>query len=135
VLLVVVGTVIGVGAAVRRSEPYGALFKVFANDTSAGSSCATRRAVPLIVLGSRVCFAAGVALATRRGAACVVIALAIVAFLPVWRVGYLPDSVAPNDIPRTGTMQPTLCNATVTRPRSRSPEPLFRLSWGNTIGR
>jgi arabinofuranan 3-O-arabinosyltransferase len=106
VLLVVVGTVIGVGAfPYSDSTPYGALFKIFANDTSAGLALRnTPRVVPLIVLGLAGLLGAGVtAFSDRRQqfvSAIVIGALVLVAFLPVWKLGYLSGSVARGgDIP------------------------------------
>jgi hypothetical protein len=98
VLLLAVGTLIAVGAwPYADPSPYGALFKVF-NETSAGLALRnTPRAVPLIVLALAGLLAAAVsALAARRRevlAAGVVIALALLAFLPVWRYGYLSGGV------------------------------------------
>ncbi len=94
VLLLAIGTVIAVGAfPYANPSPYGAVFKAF-NETSAGLALRnTPRAVPLIVLAFAGLLAAAVsALAARRRevlAAGVVVALALVAFLPVWRFGYL----------------------------------------------
>ncbi|HXY94061.1 MAG TPA: alpha-(1-_3)-arabinofuranosyltransferase family protein [Acidimicrobiia bacterium] len=99
-VLVVVGTVVGVGAfPYANSTPYGALFKIFANDTSAGLALRnTPRVVPVVVLGLAGLLAAGVgALSSHRQqlvAAGVVVALALVAFLPVWRFGYLSGGVS-----------------------------------------
>ena len=55
VLLVVVGTVVSIGAwPYDDPSPYGALFKWFAGDTAAGLALRnTPRAVPLLVLGPR----------------------------------------------------------------------------------
>ncbi|MEX1007227.1 MAG: alpha-(1-_3)-arabinofuranosyltransferase family protein [Acidimicrobiia bacterium] len=104
-VLVVVGTVIGVGAwPYDNPSPYGALFKAF-NDTAAGLALRnTARVVPLIVLGLAGLLAAGVtALRSRRHelvAAAVVGALTLAALIPVWRVGYLSRHLdRPNDIP------------------------------------
>ena len=105
VALVVVGTVVGVGAwPYDDPSPYGALFKAF-NETAAGLALRnTGRVVPLVVLGLAGLLAAGVAsLRSRRrelAAAAVVGALAVVALLPVWRVGYLSARLErSNDIP------------------------------------
>jgi hypothetical protein len=105
-LLVVIGTVLAVGAwPYDDSTPFGALFKVFANDTAAGLAMRnTGRVVPLVVLGLAGLLAAGItALGTPRReliAAIVVGALAFAALLPVWRVGYLSRHLErPNDIP------------------------------------
>ncbi len=69
VLLVIVGTVVSVGAwPYDNPSPYGGVFKTFA-DTAAGLALRnTPRAVPLIVLGLAGLLAAGVAaLAPRFG--------------------------------------------------------------------
>ena len=104
--LVVVGTVVGVGAwPYDDPSAYGSVFKWFANDTAAGLALRnTPRVVPVIVLGLAGLLAAGVgALAPRRRdwlAAAAVVILVALAFAPVWRYGYLSDGVrAPNDIP------------------------------------
>jgi arabinofuranan 3-O-arabinosyltransferase len=104
-LLVVVGTVVGVGAwPYDDPSPYGALFKSF-GDTAAGLALRnTPRVVPLIVLGIAALLAAGLgALSSRRQevvAACVVGTLALVAFVPVWRLGYFSGGVdRANDVP------------------------------------
>ena len=76
VLLVVVGTVVGVGAwPYDDPSPYGALFKVFTNDTAAGLALRnTGRVVPLVVLGLAALLAAGVsALGTPRRELCAAI--------------------------------------------------------------
>ena len=105
-LLVVVGAVLAVGAwPYDDSTPFGALFKVFANDTAAGLALRnTSRVVPLVVLGLAGLLAAGVtALGTPRReliGMVVVGALAVAVLLPVWRVGYLSQHLErPNDIP------------------------------------
>jgi arabinofuranan 3-O-arabinosyltransferase len=104
--LVVVGTVVGVGAwPYDDPSAYGTVFKWFANDTAAGLALRnTPRVVPVLVLGLAGLLAAGVgALAPRRRdwiAAAVVVVLVAIAFAPVWRYGYLSDGVArANDIP------------------------------------
>ena len=104
--LVVVGTVVGVGAwPYDDPSAYGSVFKWFANDTAAGLALRnTPRVVPVIVLGLAGLLAAGVgALAPRRRdwfAAAAVVILVAIAFAPVWRYGYLSDGVArANDIP------------------------------------
>ncbi len=95
VLLVVVGTVVSVGAwPYDDPSPYGALFKWFAGDTAAGLALRnTPRAVPLLVLGLAGLAAAGVsALAPRLGSlwpAVLVGLLACAALLPVAANGYL----------------------------------------------
>ena len=99
VLLVVVGTVIGVGAwPFDDPSAYGRLFRAFSDGTTVGLSLRnTPRVVPIIVLGLAGLLAAGVgALAPRwreLGGIAVVGALVLVAFLPVWRVGYFSSGL------------------------------------------
>ncbi len=129
VLLVVVGTVVSVGAwPYDDPSPYGRLFKWFAGDTAAGLALRnTPRAVPLLVLGLAGLVAAGVAaLAPRLGGlwpTVVVGVLACLAFVPVWRNGYLSrTSTAPKTFPRTGRTRSPRCSARATRRAcSRSP--------------
>ena len=104
--LVVVGTVVGVGAwPYDDPSVYGRVFKWFANDTAAGLALRnTPRVVPILVLGLAGLLAAGVgALASRRLdwlAAAAVVLLVAIAFGPVWRDGYLSDGVLrADDIP------------------------------------
>jgi arabinofuranan 3-O-arabinosyltransferase len=96
VAIIVVGTIVGVGAwPYDDPSPIGQLFK----DGSIGSSIAlalrnTPRVVPIIVLGVAGLLGAGVSAFNRQrrlelGAAVLVGAVAIGAFLPVWREGYL----------------------------------------------
>jgi arabinofuranan 3-O-arabinosyltransferase len=107
VVLLVVGTIVGVGAwPYDDPSPIGQLFK----DGSISSALAlafrnTPRVVPVIVLGVAALIGAGVAALDRRrayqvGAAVAVGAVAVAAFLPVWRTGYLSDHVdRPEDVP------------------------------------
>ena len=94
-LLVIVGTVVSVGAW-PYDDPswYGGLFKWFASDTAAGLALRnTPRAVPLLVLGLAGLIAAGVAvLSPRLGpiAPTVVVGLLVcLAIVPVWSNGFL----------------------------------------------
>jgi arabinofuranan 3-O-arabinosyltransferase len=105
-LLVVVGTVVGVGAwPYDDPSPLGSLFKSFANTTSAGLALRnTPRVVPIIVLGLAGVLAAGITALGERSrtifAAAVVVALAVVALLPVWQLGYLSGpQQGPESIP------------------------------------
>lgn len=97
VVLIVVGTVVGVGAwPFDDPSPYGRLFKVLAGESSLFLALRnTPRVVPLIVLGMAGLLAAGVsALVVRRRqlvAAGVVIALAVLALTPVLRHGFLSE--------------------------------------------
>src|SRR5439155_5372215 len=106
VVLVLVGTVVGVGAwPFHHPSWYGQLFKAFANGTSLGLALRnTPRVAPVIVLGLAGLFAGGVAaLASRRTeviAAVVVGALAAAVLIPVWRVGFLSRHLErPEEIP------------------------------------
>jgi arabinofuranan 3-O-arabinosyltransferase len=109
-LLVVVGTVVGVGAwPYDNPSVYGQVFKAFANGTSVGLALRnTPRVVPLIVLGFAGLLAAGVsAVATRLGSrwreivsAAVVITIAAAGFAPVWRDGYFSSRLLrPGNVP------------------------------------
>jgi arabinofuranan 3-O-arabinosyltransferase len=104
VALVVVGTLVGVGAwPYDDPSPVGSLFKSLAGRNGPIEAIRnTPRVVPVIVLGLAGLIAAGVsALAKRRVleisaavAVCIVVALA---FLPVWRHGYLSDRILRDD--------------------------------------
>lgn len=96
IALVVVGTVVGVGAwPFDHPSPLGSLFKDLASGSALGLALRnTPRVVPVIVLGIAGLLAAGVsALAVRRRlevvAAAVVSVLVVIAFVPVWQHGYL----------------------------------------------
>ncbi len=105
-LCIVVGTVVGVGAwPYDDTTLWGALWKRFTTDTSAGLALRNSpRVVPVVVLGVAGLVGAGVgafrpAVARRVAALAVAVVLAL-AFLPVWRNGYLTPGVErPNDIP------------------------------------
>ena len=105
-LLVVVGTVISVGAwPFDDATPYGQAWKAFTTDTSLGMAFRNSpRAVPLVVLGFAAMLAAAVAAIPRRtwsrvGAGTVVV-LALGALLPVWQDGYLSDGHdRPEEVP------------------------------------
>ena len=118
-LLVVVGTIIGVGAwPYDDPSVYGRVFKAFANNTSAGLALRnTARVAPVIVLGLAGLLAAGVgALATvtatrmrwkappwpspELAGGVLVGLLAFAALAPVWSVGFLSTGVSrPEDVP------------------------------------
>ncbi len=119
--LVVVGTVIGVGAwPYNDPSPYGSVFKTFANDSSIGLAFRnTARVAPVIVLGLAGLLAAAVsALATwrpsprwhlPRGATptriavvsgIVVVLVAFAALSPVWKIGFMSEGVSrPETLP------------------------------------
>lgn len=105
-LLVIVGTILGVGAwPYDDPTPYGRVWKAFASGSSLGLALRnTPRVVPVLVLGFAGLLAAAVgAIASRRVqvvAALAVVAFAFAALLPVWQVGYLTTGVErPNDVP------------------------------------
>ena len=106
-LLVVVGTLVGVGAwPYDDPSPYGSLWKSFANDSSLGLALRnTSRVAPVIVLGIAGLLAAAVGSirvrALEAATAVVVAFLAFGALVPVWQGGgYLSRNVLrPNSIP------------------------------------
>ncbi len=104
--LIVVGTIVGVGAwPYEDPSLIGRAFKAFATGSSAGLALRnTPRVVPVIVLGIAGLLAAGItALAARPRvlvAGGTVIAITLLAFLPVWRLGYFSEhNLEPEDIP------------------------------------
>jgi arabinofuranan 3-O-arabinosyltransferase len=94
VMLVVVGTIVGVGAwPYRDPSPFGRAFRALAEGTAVGNSFRnTPRVVPVLVLGLAALLGAGVSVLTPKwrelGGAAVVGLLALVALWPVWSVGY-----------------------------------------------
>jgi arabinofuranan 3-O-arabinosyltransferase len=105
-LLVVVGTVVAVGAwPYDDPSPYGAAWTSFTEDTSVGLALRnTPRAVPVVVLGMSGLLAAAVgAIGDRHrrwGAAGAVSLLAVGGLLPVWEEGFLSDGVErPEELP------------------------------------
>jgi hypothetical protein len=105
-LCIVVGTVIGVGAwPYGQSSAWGELWKRFTSDASAGLALRNSpRVVPVVVLGVAGLVGAGVSairpdVLRRLGAVAVAVVVAL-AFLPVWRDGYLTPGVErPEEIP------------------------------------
>jgi arabinofuranan 3-O-arabinosyltransferase len=99
VLLVVVGTIVGVGAwPFGDPSVYGRVFRAFSDGTAVGLSLRnTPRVVPVIVLGLAGLLAAGVAVLAPKwrelSGVAIVGALVLVAFLPVWRVGYFSEAL------------------------------------------
>jgi arabinofuranan 3-O-arabinosyltransferase len=100
VALVVVGTIVGVGAwPYDDPSPVGSLFKSFAGRAAAGAALRnTPRVGPLIVLGLAGLIAGAIGGLRRRralqlGAAIAIVSLVALAFLPVWRFGYLSERI------------------------------------------
>ncbi|MGQ0432032.1 MAG: alpha-(1-_3)-arabinofuranosyltransferase domain-containing protein, partial [Microthrixaceae bacterium] len=105
-LLVVVGTVVGVGAwPYDDPTPFGALWKTFTSETSVGLALRnTPRAAPLVVLGFAGLLAGVVGSVPmpqwRRLGAGAVAFLAVAGLLPVWQQGFLTDGMQrPEEIP------------------------------------
>ncbi|MET0921286.1 MAG: alpha-(1-_3)-arabinofuranosyltransferase family protein [Acidimicrobiia bacterium] len=105
-VLVVVGTIVGVGAwPFANPSVYGRLFRAFSDGTAVGLSLRnTPRVVPVLVLGLAGLLAAGVSVLAPKwrelGGIAVVGGLVFVAFLPVWRVGYFSSGLERDeDIP------------------------------------
>jgi arabinofuranan 3-O-arabinosyltransferase len=98
-LLVVVGTVVAVGAwPYDDTRPFGSLWKAFTSDTSLGLALRNSpRVVPIVVLGWAGLLAAAVGAVPaglwRRAASATVAVLALAALLPVWQTGYLTDGM------------------------------------------
>jgi arabinofuranan 3-O-arabinosyltransferase len=141
-LLVVVGTIVGVGAwPYDNPSLYGRLFKAFANGTSLGLALRnTPRVVPIIVLGFAGLLAAAVStLGSRRlelVAAAVVVVVVAVAFTPVWRDGYLSSRLLrPERIPtywsQAGSALTRSGDATRVLEIPGSNFAAYR--WGNTV--
>jgi len=105
-LLVVVGTVVGVGAwPYDDPTPFGSLWKTFTSETSVGLALRnTPRAAPLVVLGFAGLLAGVVGSVAmpqwRRLGAGAVATLALAGLLPVWQHGFLTDGMQrPEEIP------------------------------------
>ena len=142
VLLVVVGTIVGVGAwPYDDPSPFGQLFREFANGTAAGLALRnTPRVVPVLVLGLAALIAAGVGALTpmRRelGGAAVVAVLVLVAFAPVWRVGYFSaDLERDEDVPAYWEAAARAMDAEgdATRVLEIPGSNFSAYRWGNTI--
>jgi arabinofuranan 3-O-arabinosyltransferase len=104
VALVVVGTIVGVGAwPYDDPSPIGSVFKTLVGRNGAAAALRnTPRVAPLIVLGIAGLIAAGVSALHRKkvlelGSAVAVCFVVAVAFLPVWRNGYLSERILRND--------------------------------------
>ena len=141
--LVVVGTIVGVGAW-PYDEPsmVGEVFKSFAGRSAAGAALRnTPRVGPVIVLGLAGLLAAGIAALSRRrvlqlGAASVVVAMVALAFLPVWRHGYLSERIERDeDIPQYWEDVATALDQGDGGTRALElPGSLFAAyRWGNTV--
>ncbi len=105
-LLVIVGTVVAVGAwPYGDPSPFGSLWRTVTTDTSFGLAFRNSpRAVPLIVLGWAGLLAAAVGAISagtwRRVAGASVAALAVGGLLPVWQHGYLTEGMErPEEVP------------------------------------
>ncbi|MGK2950396.1 MAG: alpha-(1-_3)-arabinofuranosyltransferase domain-containing protein, partial [Acidimicrobiales bacterium] len=104
--LVIVGTVVAVGAwPIDDPSPYGRAWETFTSDTSVGLAFRNSpRAVPLVVLGLAGFVAAAVGALPRvrlqQVAGGGMVALALLALLPVARHGFLSDGVdRPEELP------------------------------------
>ncbi len=100
IALVVVGTIVGVGAwPYDDPSPIGSMFKTLIGRNGAAAALRnTPRVAPLIVLGIAGLIAAGVSALHRKkvlelGSAVAVCVVVAVAFLPVWRHGYLSERI------------------------------------------
>lgn len=105
-LLVVVGTVVAVGAwPLDDPTPWGRAWRALAEETSVGLALRnTPRAVPLVVLGMAGLLAGAVDAVPpdrrRSLAAGAVAALAVAGLLPVWQTGYLTEGMQrPEELP------------------------------------
>jgi arabinofuranan 3-O-arabinosyltransferase len=103
---IVVGAVVGVGAwPYDDTTPWGWLWERFTSDTSAGLALRNSpRVVPVVVRGGAGRHGAAVAAVRppvwRRVGAVVIVAIVALAFLPVWRDGFLTPGVErPEAIP------------------------------------
>jgi arabinofuranan 3-O-arabinosyltransferase len=106
VALIVVGTIVGVGAwPYDDPSPIGSVFKTLVGRNGAAAALRnTPRVAPLIVLGIAGLIAAGVSALHRKkvlelGSAVAVCIVVAVAFLPVWRNGYLSERILRDDVP------------------------------------
>ncbi len=143
VALVVVGVVVGVGAwPYGDPSPLGSVFKSFANGSALGLALRnTPRVVPVVVLGLAGLLAAGVSALSARprlrvAAAGAVVLCVVVAFLPVWRHGYLSPGVErPEDVPRYWDAAAAALDAGGDSTRViEIPGSLFSAyRWGNTV--
>ncbi len=141
--LVVVGTIVGVGAwPYEDPSIVGDVFKSFAGRSAAGAALRnTPRVGPVIVLGLAGLIAGGVAALSRRrafqlGAAAVVVAVVALAFLPVWRHGYLSERIErAEDIPQYWHEVADALDAGDDGTRALElPGSLFAAyRWGNTV--
>ena len=139
--LVVVGTIVGVGAwPYDHPSPVGSVFKQLANGSSIGLAFRnTPRVVPIIVLGLAGLLAAGVsALATRRrlelAAAASVTVIAVAGLAPVWGGGWLSSRIdRPEAIRPTGSGSRLRSIEAATPPAPwRSPASSSRRTAGGT---
>jgi arabinofuranan 3-O-arabinosyltransferase len=140
--LILVGTIIAVGSwPYEHPSPYGRMWRQIADNWSPALALRnTPRVVPIIVLGVAGMLAATVrALAAYRlqvAAALAVAVMAFVAFLPVWRTGYLSTGVnRPESIPQywkdaAAAMQK---RGDATRVLEIPGSPFATYRWGNAV--
>jgi hypothetical protein len=141
-LLVIVGTVIGVGAwPYDDPSAYGSVWKDFSNHSSVGLALRnTPRVGPVVVLGFAALLAAAVS-AIRRPrwdvvVAAVVAVTAFAALLPVWRDGYLSKSVEqPDEVPAYWKEAAAAIDrgGTATRVLEIPGANFSAYRWGNTV--
>jgi arabinofuranan 3-O-arabinosyltransferase len=144
VALVVVGTVVAVGAyPYNHPTPIGSVFKGFATGSTVGLALrSTPRVVPLVALGIAGLIAAGFAALAplqRRiqlGALVLAGGLALLNFVPVWRDGYIADRAAfPENIPTYWTQAgaATQKSGDVTRALELPGSDFAAFRWGDTV--
>ncbi|HEY7438308.1 MAG TPA: alpha-(1-_3)-arabinofuranosyltransferase family protein [Acidimicrobiia bacterium] len=141
-LLIVVGTVIGVGAwPFAHPSAYGRAWNWFATNSAVGLAFRnSARIVPIIVLGIAALLAAAVASMRDRRirllAGGVVAAVALAALYPVWRTGYLSTSVLrPASIPTYWDQAASAMSrdGNSTRVLEIPGADFAAYTWGNTI--
>lgn len=142
VALVVVGTIVGVGAwPYDDPSPWGRLWKAFTDSTAAGLALRnTPRVVPVVVLGLAGLIGAGLGglrtVRLRRAGALAVAAVLAVGFLPVWRDGYLtPGIERPSALPRywTDAIRAMDAGSHATRVLEIPGSAFATYRWGNTV--
>lgn len=141
-LLVVIGTIVGVGAwPFDDPSPYGRLFKAFAEGSALGFALRnTPRVVPIVVLGMAGLLAAAVsALAARRLELVAAVAVGVIAFAalaPVWRHGYFSSRILRDeDVPAYWTKATAALDrdGDATRVLEIPGSNFAAYRWGNTV--